>query len=204
MRARASLAGPVSGRGLVLLPAGALLVHELRYWLSYGSQTNPQLADQGHAYLNSVVPWIVMLLAGGLSCFVARLARAWRAGPTESLARPFLKLWATTGTGLIGIYALQESFESVFAQGHPGGFAGVFGHGGWWAVPAAAAVSMLVVSLMRIGSALVRLAGRSGRAPRRRTMTTLLRRPAAVLLVARQPLASAAAGRAPPAAHCAG
>ena len=204
MRMRPAVAGPVSGRGLLLLPAGALLVHQLRYWLSYGPHAGTELAGQGHAYLSSIIPWIVMLLAGGLSCFVARLTRAWRVGAGESCTRPFLKLWGTTGGGLLAIYALQETLEGIFAQGHPGGLAGVFGHGGWWALPAATVISLLIVSLLRVARTLVRLAGRSRRAPRQRTITILLRMPASLLLAAQQPLAYAAAGRAPPMAPCAG
>ena len=56
MRMRPAVAGPVSGRGLLLLPAGALLVHQLRYWLSYGPQAGTELAGQGHAYLSSSFP----------------------------------------------------------------------------------------------------------------------------------------------------
>jgi hypothetical protein len=204
MRMRPAVAGPVSGRGLLLLPAGALVIHQLRYWLSYGPQTGTELAGQGHAYLSSIAPWIAMLLAGGLSCFVARLARAWRVGAGESRTRPFFKLWGTTGGGLLAIYALQETLEGVFAQGHPGGFTGVFGHGGWWAIPAAAAVSLLIVSLLRLARTLVRAAARNPRAPRRLTVTIGFRRPVSLRLVTQQPLAYAAAGRAPPTAPCAG
>jgi hypothetical protein len=186
-----------AGRGLLLLPAGALVVHQLRYTLAYGSQAHTALSNQGHAYLTSVSPWVAMLLAGGLGCFVARLARARRGAEPRSRTRSLARLWSATGGGLVAIYALQESLEGLLAQGHPGGLAGVFGHGGWWAIPAAAAVSLLIVLLLRAADTLVELAGR--RAPTPRRARTLALRPAPLLLAVRAPLAYAAAGRAPPA-----
>lgn len=198
MHTRLGAAGPVSGRGILLLPAAALLVHQLRYWLAYGSQASNQLAYQGHAYLGSLVPWVVMLAAGGLGCFVSRLARARRVGGDEGRLRPFLRLWATTGGGLVAVYSLQELLEGFFAQGHPGGLAGIFGHGGWWAVPAAAVISLAVVSLLRVAGKLVRLAVRSRGTRRRRALPASFRPPFALLPVAAGPLAGAAAGRAPP------
>ena len=199
MRVRPGVARPLSGRGLVLLPAGALLVHQIRYWLTYGSQASDELNQQGHAYLGSLVPWIVLLVAGGLGCFVARLARARRLGGDGGDTRPFVSLWATTAAGLVAIYFLQELVEGLFASGDPTSVAEIFGHGGWWSAPAAAAVSFAVVALLRVGRTLVQLAARSGRAPRSRTVVTASRRPADVYLAALPPLAYAAAGRAPPA-----
>lgn len=182
----------------MLLPAGALLVHQLRYWLTYGSQTSNELGAQGHAYLGSLVPWIVMLLAGALGWFLTRLARASRFGSDGVKARPFLWLWTTTGSGLLGIYAVQEFLEGVLAEGHPAGLAGILGHGGWWAVPAAAAVAGVIVALLRVGRALERLVGRSRPTLKRRVVDVVRRSPAMLVLVARPPLAYAAAGRAPP------
>jgi hypothetical protein len=140
-----------------------------------------------------------MLVAGGLGCFIARLARAWRFGSDGVEARPFLRLWATTGAGLVAIYSLQELLEGFLADGHPAGFAGIFGHGGWWAVPAAAAVSFVTVALLRVGRTLVRIASRSRRPARRRPVIETFRPRAALLLTVGPPLAYAAAGRAPPA-----
>ena len=44
----------VRTRGLLLMPAGALAVHQLRYVLAYGSHAPDRLAAQGHGYLNSL------------------------------------------------------------------------------------------------------------------------------------------------------
>lgn len=200
MLAQRGAARQASGRGLVLLPVGALAVHQLRYTLAYGSQASNQLADQGHAYLAALVPWLVLLAAAGLGSFVARLARARRLGGGEGRAQPFLRLWAATGVGLVAIYSLQELLEGLLASGHPPGLAGIFGHGGWWSLPVAALVALATVTLLRIGRTLVRLAARSRRTRRRRSFTGTLRRPVGATLIALPPLAYAAAGRAPPAA----
>jgi uncharacterized membrane protein len=198
--AQGGAARKASGRGLVLLPAGALAVHQLRYTLAYGSQASNELAVQGHAYLGSLVPWIVALVAAGLGCFVARLARAWQRGSDDSRRRPLFRLWATTGMGLVAIYALQELLEGLLAQGHPPGLEGIFGHGGWWSVPVAAAVALAIATLLRIGRTLVQLAAHaSGRTRRDRTAIAVARERASTRTVALSPLAYAAAGRAPPA-----
>lgn len=199
MRLRRSLAGSLSGRGLVLLPAGALIVHQLRYLLTYGSQTSDQLGAQGHAYLGTLVPWLVILAAGTLGVFLTRLARAARFGSDGARLRPFLRLWASTWFGLVTIYALQEFLEGLFAEGHPTGIVGIFGHGGWWAVPVAASVACVIVALLRVGRALVQLVAGSRGWTRKRIVVDVRRSPATLSIVARAPLAYAAAGRAPPA-----
>jgi hypothetical protein len=199
MRVRPAVAGPLSGRGLVLLPVGALVVHQLRYRLTYGSETGSQLGAQGHAYLGTLVPWMVMLAAGGLGWFIARLARAWHVGSDGTSARPLARLWATTGAGLVAIYSLQELLEGLLAEGHPTGFVGIFGHGGWWSVPVAAAVSFAIVALLRVGQTLVQLVARSPRTLRSHRVRNHLPPPLALLLVTGPPLAYTAAGRAPPA-----
>lgn len=195
MLARAGVARQASGRGLVLLPAGAFLVHQLRYWLTYGSSASSQLADQGHAYLGALVPWVVLAVAAGLGGFVARVAEARRAAD-EMPRRPFLRVWGTATCTLLAIYTLQELLEGAFAQGHPGGFVGVFGHGGWWSVPAAVCIGLAIAALLRVASTLVRLAARRVRV-RLRPERALQLLPA-VLPARTRPLASAAAGRAPP------
>jgi len=92
---------------------------------------------------------------------------------------------------------VQEVLEELSISGHPDGMAGVFGHGGWWALPAAAAVALVVVALLRLGRAVLRLASRLGGRPQR-TRRIRARLPSSVELVAPAPLALAQAGRAPP------
>jgi hypothetical protein len=198
MRSRLQRGRLPSGSGLLLVPAAALLVHQLRYTLAYGSQAGAQLAATGHSYQHSLVPWVILTLGIGLSSFLRRAARAMRSGETGPFARlSAVGLWAVTTVGLIAVYALQESLEELYASGHPTGVTGIFGHGGWWAVPSAVVVAIGVVALLRAGRAVLRFAGRLAARPvRLRPLAPAL--PAAVVLVAPAPLARAAAGRAPP------
>jgi len=184
--------------GLLLVPAAAFLVHQLRYSLAYGTRANSELAAQGHSYLNSLVPWFVLALGLGFTLFVRRVARTLRTGETGRLAPGSrLTLWATSWAGLVGIYVVQESLEGLLAAGHPGGVGGVVGHGGWWAIPAAAAVALGVVLLLGVARTVLRIAAR--RAPRPLwPRPASLRVPAGVAAAVSSPLASAAAGRAPP------
>jgi hypothetical protein len=198
MRSRFQRGRLPSGTGLLLVPAAALLVHQLRYTLAYGSQAGSQLAATGHSYQHSLVPWVVLTLGIGLSSFLRRAAHALRSGQTGRLARlSAVSLWAATTVGLLAVYALQESLEEMYASGHPTGFTGVFGHGGWWAVPSAVVVAVAVVALLRVGRAVLGFAGRLAARPIRFRLLTPVA-PAAVLLVVPAPLARAAAGRAPP------
>jgi len=182
---------------VLLVPAAALAVHQLRYWLAYGSSANAQLAAQGHSYLHSLAPWTVLALGIGTTLFLRRLARTLGAGTVESRSRPLVALWAATAGGLLAIYALQETLESFLASGHPGGVAGVLGHGGWWAVPVSAVVAIAVVAVLRGGRSMLAAAARiRPRLPQLRPVSTAV--PVGLAPAVVRPLARAAAGRAPP------
>jgi hypothetical protein len=185
------LRNALQSRGLVLLPAAAFAVHQLRYTLAYGSRANHVLAAQGHSYLTSLAPWLVLLVGFGAASFVLRLAR----GGDDRPSRPPLELWLVSSACLLGIYVVQELLEGLYAVGHPAGFAGVFGHGGWWALPLALFFGAATAALLHVGNLLV------GAVERRTAFgpPPLVRTLRAVLLPARPPLAGAAAGRAPPA-----
>ncbi len=186
------------GSGLLLVPAAALAVHQLRFWLAYGSQANAQLAAQGHSYLHSLAPWTVLALGIGGTLFLRRLALALSTGRAEGPApRPLAALWAITTVGLIAVYSVQETLESFLDSGHPGGFAGVFGHGGYWALPASAVVAVVVVAVLRLGRTVLAAAARMRpRLTRVRPISAAV--PIGVAPVVVRPLARAAAGRAPP------
>jgi hypothetical protein len=191
----------VRPNALLLMPAAALVVHQARYTLTYGARANAELAAQGHSYLHSVVPWTIFALGIGASMFLRRVARTARTGRSGSFTRlSTLVLWLLTTAALFGIYAVQETLEELTVSGHPGGVAGVFGHGGWWALPAAAVVALGVVALLRLGRAVLQLVGRLVTAPRRMRRARV-RLPHSVALVAPAPLALARAGRAPPRSH---
>jgi hypothetical protein len=182
---------------LLLVPAAALLVHQLRYTLAYGSRAGSELGAQGHSYLHSLVPWIVLAVGVAGSRFLRDLVSAARTGRAPAPARSLPAQWAVATGVLLAVYTVQESLEGLFAAGHPGGAAGVVGQGGWWAIPASAAVAALVVALLRLGHAAVRLA--ASRAPRRRRLAAPpLVFPSFSPLLQPAPLALAAAGRAPP------
>jgi hypothetical protein len=187
--------------GLLLMPAAALVVHQARYTLAYGIHADAELAAQGHSYLHSLVPWTMLALGIGASMFLRRAARAARTGELGAFTRlSSTVLWAITATGLVAIYVVQETLEGLSASGHPAGVAGVFGHGGWYAVPAAAVVAAGVVALLHAGRAALRFAAEL--APRAVHPGALIPRvPLAVALLAAKPLALAAAGRAPPVAR---
>jgi len=179
------------------MPAAAVVVHQLRYWLAYGSRANAELAAQGHSYLHSLVPWTILAVAVGAGLFLRRIAHALRTGEQGRVARLSAGwLWLAGWVALVLIYAAQETLEALLATGHPAGVAGVFGHGGWWAVPAAAGVALVVAGLLLVGRTLLRVAATARRVPRR--ARTKVFAPIDVAAAAVKPMARAAAGRAPP------
>lgn len=135
---------------IALMPAAAFAVHQLRYWLAFGSQAGVELQRQGHSYLHSVVPWIVLLIAVTVGVFLHALGRAF--GGQRSLPRytaSFAGLWLLCAACLIAIYITQEFLEGLFATGHPGGLAGIFGDGGWWSIPVALGVGLVLAAVFQ-------------------------------------------------------
>ena len=116
---------------IALLPPAAYAVHELRYELAYGVHASAELRSTGHSYLHSVVPWLVALVGLAVGTFLMRAGRAFasRTAP-DARHRSLGALWALCALGLIAIFACQETLEGIFATGHPGGWAAVFGDGG--------------------------------------------------------------------------
>ena len=196
---RASLRGAVAGRGFLLLPVAALAVHELRYRLAYGDEADAALAAQGHGYLDSLVPWLVLLLALGLGLFLVRVARS-RAGRLDPHPRrSFVRLSALAAASLFAIHAIQELLEGSLTAAHPAGLSALVGHGGWWAIGAALVLGAAVAGLVRVADAVVVLAARPVATSRRRGRLPLRARPSSACLPRLPALAGAAAGRAPPA-----
>jgi hypothetical protein len=151
MRPRSAASRSVLPRFLgqiALLPLAAFAVHQLRFMLAFGGSAGAELQRTGHAYLHSLVPWMVLLLALVAGGFLRALGRA-LSGHGDSPARYSLSLaglWLACSGCLIAIYVSQELLEGWFALGHPVGLAGVFGYGGWWALPAAAAVGLVLAA----------------------------------------------------------
>lgn len=191
-------------RGLAraaVVPAAALAVHQLRYLLAYGGGATLELQRQGHSYLHSVVPWIVLVAGLAVGGFLSALGRALR-GHT-SVPRYGLSLgvlWLVCSASLVAIYAGQELLEGIFATGHAAGLAGVFGYGGWWAVPAALCIGLVLAALLHGARwALHELAARRRVTPRpARAAGGLPAWPGGVPRVRPAPLALGWCGRGPP------
>ncbi|HEX3874786.1 MAG TPA: hypothetical protein VHW26_11610 [Solirubrobacteraceae bacterium] len=187
--------------GPAIFPGGVLAVHELRYLLAYGADAGHELHAHGDTYVGTaslLAGLLVAIPAVGVGFGVIR-ARRGNASLRRARLRPWQSwlVWAVLLTvGFCGV----EGLEMVFESEHPGGFAGVFGAGGWWAVPAAVGVAAVFTLARRGARALVRLAARPRRRRADRAGTGVVSGdPVRVDRRARQtPLASGAAGRAPP------
>ncbi len=185
---------------VALMPAGAFAVHQLRYWLAFGGRTGLLLQQQGHAYLHSVVPWIVLLAATAVGVFLQALGRAF--GGQCSLPRQTVScgaLWLICAACLVAIYVSQEFLEGLFVTGHPAGLAGIFGYGGWWSIPAAVAVGLvLAISFHGARRVLHAVAERRARTATRDRRPAPARAPRDFLVPAPAPLADGWSGRGPP------
>jgi hypothetical protein len=186
---------------VAMMPAAAFAVHQLRYYLAFGSRAGIELKLQGHSYLHSVVPWMVLLVAVAVGVFLRGLGRAF-AGQ-RSLSRfgaSFLALWLICAASLAAIYIAQELLEGVFVPGHPHGLIGVFGYGGWWALPSAACVGMLLAAVFHGARWLLDEVARhrGHRLPLRRTAAPAPPRPRGVFAPRIAPLAGGWSGRGPP------
>src|SRR5947209_2599105 len=143
-------------RMAALLAGASFAVHQLRFAIGYGSRSDAALAHQGHGYLDVLAPVVIGALMIAVAEFTAGLAR--RRGALR--IPPLRRLWLVSAAALVSVYALQELAEGMLAAGHAGGVAGVFGSGGWVAVPLALAVGLIVALLMRGAAAVERAAGR--------------------------------------------
>jgi hypothetical protein len=186
---------------LALMPAGAFAVHQLRYWLAFHGATGIELQRQGHAYLHSVVPWIVLLIALVAGAFLRALGRA--LGGDCSLPRytfSFAMLWLVCAACLLAIYISQELLEGTFLTGHPAGLIGIFGYGGWWSVPAAVGVGLVLAASFHGARWVLReTARRRARPPLRRARAaSVARAPHDVLLPRAAALTGSCSGRGPP------
>jgi hypothetical protein len=187
-------------RGTALMPVAALAVHELRYRLAFGAHAARELHAQGHAYLSSLAPWIVLLAGLSVGASLGRIAQGWAAGGDGGTRRRVgVRVWLAAAFGLVAIYAGQELLEGWLASGHPGGLAGIFGGGGWWALPAALLVGGGVALALRGEQAVERLVASAPLRLRARISAPAVVWPGvAPLLALVAPLAQAAAERAPP------
>jgi hypothetical protein len=197
-------------RAAALMPAAVLTVHQARFMLAFGGSSGEELEKEGHQYLSALAAPIAMSVAIVVGLFFARLASAWRDGAREGDTRGgaasdpaswrgFLHFTLLIAASLLALYSCQELLEGMLSNGHPEGFNGVFGDGGWWAVPLSLICGVAIAAALRGARAAIRWV-----VSRRRRPTTSHERPAAaprprrLALPRPVPLAGAAAGRAPP------
>jgi hypothetical protein len=183
---------------VLVFPAAVFAVHQLCYLLAYGSAAGSELAAHGDRYVGVAAVVAVALGALSLGLGLLRLAAAHRGrGEPRLTALPIWLLWLGTTLALFAGFCALEGLEIALESHHVGGVVGIFGHGGWWALPAAAFVGALITLLVRGGRALLVLVAR-GRTTRRVRTTAAWRPRASGGASLRRPLAGCAAGRAPP------
>lgn len=183
------------------MPGAAFAVHQLRYWLAFGNSAGLELQRQGHAYLNSLVPWVVMLLAVAMGIFLRALGRAFDGHCSlRRVTVSFAGLWFACSACLVAIYVCQESLEGMLVAGHPAGLAGILGHGGWWSVPAAVCIGLVLAAVFHGARWMLReVAGRHARAVWHATKPyARARLPRAIVLPRLAPIANGWSDRGPP------
>jgi hypothetical protein len=191
----------IGGAGrAALVPAAALAVHQLRYLLAFGGSAGTALAREGHSYLHSLVPWIMALIGVAVGGFLLSVGRA-LAGQTSArrYTISITALWAICLACLLAMYVSQEFLEGLFAVGHPAGVAGIFGYGGWWAVPAAVCVGLVLATVLHGARwVLCEVVLRHTRPRARRSRPKGQRRTYGIALAPLSPLAAGCCGRGPP------
>jgi hypothetical protein len=191
-------------RGLAqasLLAPAAVAVHELRYLLAFGPNAALELQRQGHSYLHSVVPWLAFVVAVAAGGFLRALGRAFSGRTSVSrLSASFATLWLACAACLLVIYIGQEFLEGTFAAGHPAGWMGIFGYGGWWSIPASVCIGLVLAAVYHAADwVLDEVSRRCGAAvPARRQRPQPAVRPARRALPRPAPVAGGWSGRGPP------
>jgi len=185
---------------LALMPAAVLAVHQLRYWLAYGDHAGAMLERQGHAYLHSLAPWAVLVMAIAAGAFLRALGRAFSGHcSARRYTVSFVALWAACVASLVAIYVFQELLESLVATGHPAGMEGIFGYGGLWSIPAAASIALVLAALLHGARwALIATADRHAARVVRPRSAARLRLPQPVLLPRPAPVSAGWSDRGPP------
>jgi hypothetical protein len=185
-----------------LLAPAAFAVHELRYLLAFGPNAGLELQRQGHSYLHSVAPWIALVVAVVAGAFLRALGRAFSGQTSVSrVSMSFAALWLACAGCLVAIYMGQEFLEGLLASGHPGGWIGIFGYGGWWAIPVAVCIGLVLAAVYHaadwvLGEVSRRWAASRTRRPRR---VAAAPRPPLVAVPQPAPVAGGWSGRGPPA-----
>jgi hypothetical protein len=191
-----SRAGGISAalRSATVVAAGAIAVHQLRYLIGYGGDASRALDDQGHAYLDALLPLLALL--GGLTLIATVVAAVAGAPPRSRRGVPVVRALAYAGA-ILAVFGAQETLEGVFAAGHPGGVAALVAHGGLVALPLAAVFGWVVWAALR-GLETLERPIRPSLPPRGRPRRVSVPRPVACAIPAPVAIAGAAGPRAPP------
>ena len=171
------------------LAAGSLAVHELRYALAFGGEASQRLGESGHGYLTLLTPAVTIALAVAAGRAIVR--------PGGDPSRSWRRTWLLVSAALVAIYVGQELAEGWLAAGHENGLSGVFGAGGWIALPCALALGALATAGLH-GRAAVRRLLASARSIRVRGVDVSVGRWTWIAPPRLAVMAAAAAGRAPP------
>jgi hypothetical protein len=135
------------GRVARLLPL-LIAAYELRFVLARVGSVMSELDRTGHAYLHSVVPWIVTLLALGAGLMLREAAR----GLSLRIAPPrwstsLVGLWLLCSAALAAVLCGQDLCRELITSGHPGGgAASLFGSAGWTSIPVAMLVGFVLAA----------------------------------------------------------
>jgi hypothetical protein len=181
-------------RTSALIALGAVAVHQLRYLAGYGDGAGAALGSQGHAYLEVVLPLLLVVAASATlgSLAVTAFAR-------QRFAARRGAGWAYCSLALLTIFVVQESAEGLLSVGHPAGLTAVVGHGGWIVLPIAALIGRMVALLLRgLGSIERALVSSRVRRIARPPSSLGRARPMERFSLARAPLAFGLARRPPP------
>jgi hypothetical protein len=137
---------PVRIRAAALITVGALAVHDLRFLLAYRGGAGKELTVTGHGYLGDVKPLAMGVLALVIAAFAWRIVHP---NVGETRLPSTRRMWVFFTGVLLAIYSSQEWIEGQLSPGHASGLAGIFGSGGWLALPLATAVALVIALLLR-------------------------------------------------------
>jgi hypothetical protein len=178
-----------------MVAMGAWLVHQLRYALAHGAEAHAHAHAHSHQYLDFAGPLLILAVALATASWVLSLCRSADLAGRPSSVRA---AWFRASLALILVYCVQESVEGLLAPGHPDVLGGIFGSGGWLALPLSVLVGAAIALALR-GARAARAAVASARPEVRISEPPPVALP---LEPARSPrshvLATKLAGRAPP------
>lgn len=134
-------------RMAALLLLGALALHELRFLINLG-HGGVGTGGHGHGYLMLAGPVIGTVTAILLGSLVVRSAVC--ASEARAQRVRVARVWPLAAAALLAIFTAQELVEGAITPGHPSGFDGVFGDGGWVSIPLSLAIGAGIALLVRI------------------------------------------------------